>query len=407
MNSPSSSETMLQPIRMCRLSDSDLYCVAMKIRRRPELRQLLRAKSMIRYGPPKYTAGLARSFVSGYRRSPAPPASTIASVSSTCAGMGDSALAEEHARRRAVGPDDAEREAQHLVNPGIDVAQVQALDHDRAAAEQDAVRRGARFLVLLDRQVVHADHLDAMIDQVPGGALRDADVVGAELGRSPQTRVGGLDEEPHVLREVEVLEIRRLDAAARCDLDDARPPEQHLERQRLGAEALIEEVPRRIDVRAGVGAHVDGRDVRALAARDPLDRLQAEGGIARVGGQTGVERHRDVDQLHQALYRAPAGLGGAPRKAAGRSRRTALPATTAGAGGRRQARADRNRPEPWMIARWFVAERTSRTRFDLARPRAYDGPFARTAPSTPGWESGCMVNRQKFTLSIALALAVS
>ena len=37
-----------QPIRMWRLSDSDLYCVAMKIRRRPELMQLLSVKSMIR-----------------------------------------------------------------------------------------------------------------------------------------------------------------------------------------------------------------------------------------------------------------------------------------------------------------------------------------------------------------------
>ena len=35
MNSPSSSETMFQPIRMWRLSESDLYCVAMKTRRRP------------------------------------------------------------------------------------------------------------------------------------------------------------------------------------------------------------------------------------------------------------------------------------------------------------------------------------------------------------------------------------
>ena len=53
MNSPSSSATMFQPMRMCRLSESDLYCIAMKIRRSPELRQLLSVKSMMRYGPPK------------------------------------------------------------------------------------------------------------------------------------------------------------------------------------------------------------------------------------------------------------------------------------------------------------------------------------------------------------------
>ena len=48
MNSPSSSETTFQPMRMWRFSESDLYCVAMKMRRRPELMQLLSVKSMIR-----------------------------------------------------------------------------------------------------------------------------------------------------------------------------------------------------------------------------------------------------------------------------------------------------------------------------------------------------------------------
>src|ERR1700691_3752556 len=43
----------------------------------PELMKLLRTKSMMRYFPPKGTAGLARSLVSGYNRVPFPPASTI------------------------------------------------------------------------------------------------------------------------------------------------------------------------------------------------------------------------------------------------------------------------------------------------------------------------------------------
>src|SRR4051812_1455262 len=61
----------------------------MKMRRRPELMQLLSAKSMMRYGPPKNTAGFARSLVSGYRRSPAPPARTMTTASSTSAAMAD------------------------------------------------------------------------------------------------------------------------------------------------------------------------------------------------------------------------------------------------------------------------------------------------------------------------------
>src|SRR5688572_28496701 len=51
-----------------------MYCVRTRMRRSPECRQLLSVKSMMRYRPPKGTAGLARSAVSGYRREPAPPA---------------------------------------------------------------------------------------------------------------------------------------------------------------------------------------------------------------------------------------------------------------------------------------------------------------------------------------------
>src|SRR6202050_3376504 len=43
----------------------------------PELMKLLRTKSIIRYFPPKGTAGLARSLVKGKRRVPLPPASTM------------------------------------------------------------------------------------------------------------------------------------------------------------------------------------------------------------------------------------------------------------------------------------------------------------------------------------------
>src|SRR5713101_6352789 len=48
----------------------------------PELIKLLRTKSTMRYFPPKGTAGLARSLVSGYRRVPFPPARTIPSTRS-------------------------------------------------------------------------------------------------------------------------------------------------------------------------------------------------------------------------------------------------------------------------------------------------------------------------------------
>src|SRR6476469_2655651 len=131
MNSPSSSATTLQPKRRCRVSDSDLYCSAMKILRSPELRQLLSVKSMIRYGPPKYTAGLERSFVSGDSRSPAPPASTIVTTSSS------TALPFQHdPRGRAVRVRDAQRQAVHLVLPGLRIRQIEPFDDDHPVAEQ-------------------------------------------------------------------------------------------------------------------------------------------------------------------------------------------------------------------------------------------------------------------------------
>src|SRR5712692_2417051 len=74
MYSPTSGLKTFQPRRMWRSSEWDLYWIRAMILRSPELMQLLSVKSMMRYLPPKGTAGLARSAVSGCRRSPRPPA---------------------------------------------------------------------------------------------------------------------------------------------------------------------------------------------------------------------------------------------------------------------------------------------------------------------------------------------
>src|SRR5271165_3702951 len=62
---------------MCRSRLWLLYWVSTHILRMPPLARLESAKSISRYRPPNGTAGLARSAVSGLRRVPAPPASTI------------------------------------------------------------------------------------------------------------------------------------------------------------------------------------------------------------------------------------------------------------------------------------------------------------------------------------------
>src|SRR5262249_2499571 len=149
------------------------------------------------------TAGLARSLVSGYSRSPTPPASTMTSVSSTFADIAGSTPPQYDARRRAVAANDPQRQADHVVDARLDVAQIQAFDDDRAGAEQQVVRGRARRVEFLDRQVVDAHHLDALVDQVPRARLGDADEARLEGRRSPQPRVARLEEHADVLGEVE------------------------------------------------------------------------------------------------------------------------------------------------------------------------------------------------------------
>ena len=57
-----------------------LYWVSTAIRSTPALTRFDNAKSINRYSPPNGTAGLARSRVSGERRLPSPPASTMPST---------------------------------------------------------------------------------------------------------------------------------------------------------------------------------------------------------------------------------------------------------------------------------------------------------------------------------------
>lgn len=61
-----------------RLREVLLNCVSTYILLIPLLMQLLIGTSMSRYAPPIGTAGLARAFVRGYRRDPAPPPKMIA-----------------------------------------------------------------------------------------------------------------------------------------------------------------------------------------------------------------------------------------------------------------------------------------------------------------------------------------
>ena len=55
---------------------------------------------------------------------------------------------------------------------------------------------------------------------------------------------------------------------------------------------------RRIDMRSSMGAHMERRYVRTVAARNPLHRLQREGRVAGVRREVLIEGDGDVDELH-------------------------------------------------------------------------------------------------------------
>src|SRR5580693_3113653 len=100
---------------MCRSRLWLLYWVSTQMRRNPPLTRLDRAKSMSRYSPPNGTAGLARSAVSGARRLPAPPASTMPRIrGSSCMGH-----SPQGAPRRAALPSDLARRLYRASYPDL------------------------------------------------------------------------------------------------------------------------------------------------------------------------------------------------------------------------------------------------------------------------------------------------
>ena len=76
---------------MCRLSEAELNCVRMNIRRSPACRQLLMGMSISLYLPPIGTAGLERMSVSGKSRFPRPPPRMMARTSCMANRVGEPA----------------------------------------------------------------------------------------------------------------------------------------------------------------------------------------------------------------------------------------------------------------------------------------------------------------------------
>src|SRR5262249_29231311 len=115
----------------------------------------------------------------------------MTSVSSMSAGIDRSTPAKHDARGRAVGSHYTQRQAEQLVDAGVDVSQIQSFDDDDAAPEEHVVRGSARPLELFHRQIVDPDDFDAVREEKPRTCFAETDVVLVEFRRAPELRIGG------------------------------------------------------------------------------------------------------------------------------------------------------------------------------------------------------------------------
>src|SRR5206468_11438944 len=129
---------------------------------------------------------------------------------------------------------------------------------------------------LFDRQVIDTHDLDALIDEIPRRRFGHVRVVLMEHWRVPQRRIRRAQQHAQVFAQPRGREVFLGDAAAVRQVDDAGPADEQVERQRVDAGTVVEEVLRRVDVGARVAAHVEPRYVGGGPPRDLQNRLDTD-----------------------------------------------------------------------------------------------------------------------------------
>ena len=95
--------------------------------------------------------------------------------------------------------------------------------------------------------------------------------------------------------EIELTELSLADSAHTvAEAHEQYRPRELLERNQVDRLPIDEEMPRRIDVRTGVGAEMDRRDVGAGSGSDGLLKRDIDPWIPRIDETTGADRNRDV-----------------------------------------------------------------------------------------------------------------
>ena len=120
------------------------------------------------------------------------------------------------------------------------------------------VGRDGVFVEATDAEVIDADRADAFIDEVLGGFLGDVDEILIEgLLLPAYLRVAGAEEDAFALLELQLGQLGWLDGFLVLDLDDAAGADDGFEGEVVHRAESLEEMPRRVHVRARVGVQVE------------------------------------------------------------------------------------------------------------------------------------------------------
>src|SRR5262245_45317949 len=116
-----------------------------------------------------------------------------------------------------------------------------------------------------DREVVDADQAYALVDEATRGRQSDPNEPLVEALSLPELRVPGLEQHPfnavwHRVRTDLIVRTRRV--------HDHTRTQEHLDRERVDAGSLVDEMKRCVDVRARVDSEVDTGEVYDVAVLD-------------------------------------------------------------------------------------------------------------------------------------------
>ena len=215
---------------------------------------------------------------------------------------------DQRPRRDAVAPDEPDRQAEELDRPGIDLAEVDALE-DRDARAQQRLVRPDRAPERGDAQVVDPDEPDAAPRELRRRALVEAHERRREAGLVPERGVPRLEQQPR-----RVGRDRQARQLCRCDhrpvdarrVDDPGRPHPGLERDRLARRGAVDEVDRGVEMGSRVDAHVDAAHVADRAALDREGPREVERRVALEDRDPRSQRDADVDP---ALVEGSSGVG--------------------------------------------------------------------------------------------------